>query len=171
MKRRYYIRAESGCIWKEIDGTEFYQLINSPEGKDRHFARLEDITIEAPKSLCEEWEQQDRHSAYLKAQTEGWREIPLYSGGNEEYENDEEALIDQTVDVEGQALRNAEKKAHRAALSLLDTASYQLIYALYLAERRKSEYELAREYGVSQNAIHKRKKKILKILKNLVVKG
>ena len=75
------------------------------------------------------------------------------------------------MDVEGQALRNAEKKALRAALSLLDAASYQLIYALYLAERRKSEYELAREYGVSQNAIHKRKKKILKILKNLVVKG
>ena len=171
MKRQYYIREESGYIWREINGTEFYRLINSPEGKDRHFARLENITIEAPKSLCEEWEKQDRHSAYLKAQSEGWREVSLYSGSNEEFESGEEALMDPTVDVEGEALRNAEKKALRAALSLLDTTSYQLIYALYLADRRKSEYELAVEYGVSRNAIHKRKKKILEILKILVAKG
>jgi len=39
-----------------------------------------------------------------------------------------------------------------------------------MKDPRETERELAQRIGVSQNAINKRKKKILKILKSMVVK-
>lgn len=64
-----------------------------------------------------------------------------------------------------------EAAALQKALECLDSESYQLIYALYLADTRKTERELARDWGVSQNAINKQKRKILKMLNILVVKS
>ena len=63
-----------------------------------------------------------------------------------------------------------EYRALRVALHQLDKDSRLLIHALYLADERKTERDLAKELGVSQNAINKQKKKILQKLKILVVK-
>lgn len=63
-----------------------------------------------------------------------------------------------------------ERKALRAALYQLDHESRLLIQALYFADERKTERELAQERGVSQVAIHKMKKKILETIKLLVIK-
>lgn len=63
-----------------------------------------------------------------------------------------------------------ETAALQKALTRLDSQNYQLIHALYLADNQKTEREIAQELGVSQNAINKQKKKILKTLKFLVVK-
>jgi len=64
-----------------------------------------------------------------------------------------------------------ESQALAAALSKLDEESYHLIYLLYLAGKRKTEHEIAQESRLSQAAIHKQKKKILKTLKKLVIKA
>ena len=61
-------------------------------------------------------------------------------------------------------------RALYAALAQLDPVSCELILSLYLSKNRKTEKELAEEQGVSQAAINKRKKKILKTLKFLVIK-
>ena len=63
------------------------------------------------------------------------------------------------------------QKALKEALNSLDSESYAIIDALILAQDRKSERDLASEFGLSQNAVHKRKNKILNNLKLLVVKA
>lgn len=62
------------------------------------------------------------------------------------------------------------RKALNEALCTLDDESFILIDALILGQNRKSERDLASEFGLSQKAINKRKHKILKNLKLLVLK-
>ena len=62
------------------------------------------------------------------------------------------------------------RKALNEALCALDEESYMIIDALILASERKSERDLASEFGLSQKAVNKRKNKILKNLKFLVLK-
>ena len=79
--------------------------------------------------------------------------------------------MDEAQDVEAEVMKRMESAALRRALEHLDSESYQMIHALYLADTRKTERELAQERGVSQVAIHKQKKKILATLKFLVIKS
>ena len=72
--------------------------------------------------------------------------------------------------MEAEVILRMEYRALCAALHQLDKDSRRLIHALYLADERKTERDLAKELGVSQNAINKQKKKILQKLKILVVK-
>lgn len=72
--------------------------------------------------------------------------------------------------MEAEVILRMEYKALRAALHQLDEEDCLLIHALYLADERKTERDLAKELGVSQNAINKQKKKILQKLKILVIK-
>ena len=61
-------------------------------------------------------------------------------------------------DLCGQSVRR------RAAYSLLPPKDYELIYELYFKNRSEKEY--AQMLGGSQQAIHMRKKRILKKIKN-----
>ena len=74
-------------------------------------------------------------------------------------------ISDETVHVEEDAILSSEIHDLHAALSQLDPASYQIIYSYYLAEEHKTESQIAEELEVSQSAVHKQKKKILKNLK------
>ena len=98
----------------------------------------------------------------------GWSFLSLYT--DHEYSG-EEVIKDESQDVEAEVIADIEKEILHIALNCLDTESFLLINALYLADEPKTERELASELGVSQNAINKRKKKILKTLKFLVVKN
>ena len=66
---------------------------------------------------------------------------------------------------------HVEQDALIAALHQLDCSSFYLIHSLYLTSEKKTEHELAAEIGISQQAVHRRKEKILKKLKFLVVKS
>ena len=96
--------------------------------------------------------------------------MPLHGEGIEEYGDGVDVISDPTADVEARVSRKKKIRALRAALLQLDTDSYRLIYALYLSDCRQTERQLAQELGISQSAVHKRKKKILKNLKFLVIK-
>ena len=76
-----------------------------------------------------------------------------------------DVIPDETVHVEEDAILSSEIHDLYVALSQLDPASYQIIYSYYLAEDHKTESQLAEKLGISQSAVHKQKKKILKNLK------
>lgn len=178
MKRQFYIRNATDGHWQKVNGREFYDIVHSPAGQGRYFIDLDGIVFETSEAMYSDWKKEKNHSDYLAKQAEGWEELSMYTDdigrykGLEGCENGEEILADESVDVEEDAVHNMEIAALRLALKALDAASYQLIYDLYLAEQRKSEYELAVEYGTSRNAIHRRKNRIFKNIKNLgVAKG
>lgn len=111
--------------------------------------------------------QRKNHSDYLREQEAQIQFLPLYGSGDS---SQRELIPDTTTSTEEQATDSIVRKALNEALSTLDDESYILIDALILAQDRKSERELASEFGLSQKAINKRKQKILRNLKLLVLK-
>lgn len=156
--------------WIAMTGSEFYRFINSTESKGRYFIRWDDLVIEAPKTQYNDWLRDTEHCGYLREHEIGWNTISLYSDLAREDSSGEDLIPDLTTDVELSAMANIRQNALVAALYQLDNQSFHLIYSLYLAFDTKTESELAAEIGISQQAVHKRKGKILQKLKFLVVK-
>ena len=137
-------------------------------GKQAPRPDMGDVVLEASKREAQIHRAEKDHSDYLKEQEEGWSTLSIYA---DEYGySGEEIIADEAHDVEAEAIMRIETAALQKALTRLDSQNYQLIHALYLADNQKTEREIAQELGVSQNAINKQKKKILKTLKFLVVK-
>ena len=176
MYKRYFRMKDPKCTpdeikWIEMTGSEFYRFVNSPEGCDRHFIDMDDVVLEASESEIRSFKAEKNHSYYIQAQEEGWSTLSLYAVEDETGCSGEEIARDETQDVEAEVILRMEYKALRAALHQLDEEDRLLIQALYLADERKTERELAQERGVSQVAIHKQKKKVLTRLKFLVIKS
>lgn len=82
--------------------------------------------------------------------------------------NGADILVDETQDVEEIAQRNILLDKLKYSLSLLSSEERELIQAVFFDEL--TEREIAKRQGVSQNAIHKKKQRILeKIKKNLEI--
>ena len=176
MARQYLRKAEPYDLnpnsdWIMMTGKEYYQFINSLDGKSRYFIEWDDLVIEASKKEYEDWLCEQEHRKYLSQYEKERIFISLYSDLAEEGKGGEELVPDPAVDVEFSAMANIRQGALMAALRQLDYQSFYLIYSLYRDLHRKTEYELAAEVGISQKAINKRKEKILKKLKFLVVKS
>lgn len=129
-----------------------------------------DVVLESTQAQARTYRAEKDHSDYLKEQEENLIILSLYTLEDGIGCNGEEVILDEMTDVESEAIINININALRKALAWLDPESYLLIHDLYLADNRKTERSLADEFGLSQNAIHKRKKKILNRLKILVVK-
>ena len=150
-----------------MSGQEFYQFITSPAGRGCFFIDMEDVVIEAPKEVYEEWRREQSWKNYHQNQASqiGVKILPLNSDEISERGRGEDVISDETVHVEEDAILSSEIHDLHAALSQLDPASYQIIYSYYLAEEHKTESRIAEKLEVSQSAVHKQKKKILKNLK------
>ena len=156
--------------WVEMSGEEFYSFVTAPENRNRYFIDMGDVVLECSKAEYKKFKAEDDHSSYILEQEEGWITQSLEDVAREKNICGDELIADLTQNVEATALKRIETDILGAALAQLDEKSYWLIYALYFAEERKTERELAKMTSVSQNAVHKQKKKILKTLKFLVVK-
>lgn len=176
MCKRYFRKKEPNCRkedveWIEMTGQEFYRFVKKPENKNRYFIDMDDVVLEVTDAEARWYRAEKDHSDYLKAQEEKWSILSIYALEDETECTGEEIIEDVSQNVEWEAIRAIEIDELRAALARIDSKSYALIHALYLAEQRKTERTLAREYGVSQIAIHKRKKKILKKLNSWLSKS
>ena len=175
MYTRYFRKKDSPCSpetveWIEMSGREYYCFVTDPQNRDRYFVDMGDVVLECSEAEHKKFKAEDDHSSYILEQEDGWITQSLEDTARERDICWEELIGDLTQDVEGIALHRIEVGILHKALTQLDEESYQLIYALYFAKERATEKKLADAMAVSQNAIHKRKKKILKTLKILVVK-
>lgn len=169
MAKQYFIKrdldVENGDnTWTVLTFEEFQCFLKSPESVGRYFIDMDDIVIEASEEQYVEWRREKNHSDYLRSLEKGHEPLSLYAIAGTDGVNGEETIPDSRVNVEDEALLSLEHKELYAALKELNATSYHLIQALYLAEKRLTERDLAREAGVSQKAINKRKNKILKDL-------
>ncbi|MBD5169366.1 MAG: sigma-70 family RNA polymerase sigma factor [Oscillibacter sp.] len=173
MYTRYFRLKDPKCRpeeieWIEMSGREFYHFVNSTEGQGRYFIDMGDVVLEASKREAQIHRAEKDHSDYLKEQEEGWSTLSINT--DEHGYRGEEIIADEARDVEAEAIMRIETEALQKALTRLDSQSYQLIHALYLADNQKTEREIAKERNMSQVAIHKQKKKALNALKFLVIK-
>ena len=139
--------------------------------KGRYFICMDDdIVIEANEQQFREWVSEKNHSDYLRRCETGIETLSLYSDDVSESGNGEDVIRD-PMDMEEQVMLKLRYQALRAAMSGLNTENNYLLYRLYFAEKTCSENELAAEPGITQQGVHKRKKKVLENLKKLVVKS
>ena len=176
MDRQYYIKKdpsaqESAVEWIKLDKQAFTDFLASPESRDRRFVRIGDTTIEAPEPDYRDWQKEKNHKAYLRKQAHGVTVLSLSGNDLSGCVNGEGVAADASVDMENEVLHKMELEALRAALASLDEASYHIIHALYLSERRMTARELAEELGVSHTVVVRRKKKNLENLKSSVSKS
>ena len=87
----------------------------------------------------------------------------LIGGENDGYERFHE-FIDYDNTPENQAIEEMVFQSLHNVLELLPPKDYELIYELYF--KNHTERECAQRLGMSQQAIHERKKRILKKIKN-----
>ena len=106
------------------------------------------------------WHIEDSTERFYKHETQM---SSLIGGENEGYERFHE-FIDYDNTPENQAIEEMVRQSLRNILDLLPPKDYELIYELYFKNRSEKEY--AQMLGVSQQAIHMRKKRILKKIKN-----
>ena len=156
MARRYFRKKdpaaqESNPEWIEMSGQEFYRFITSPAGRGCFFIDMEDVVIEAPKEVYEEWRREQSWKNYHQNQVMkiGIKVLSLNGDEISEKGSGADVIPDETVHVEEEAILSSEIHDLRAALSQLDPTSYQIIYSYYLAEEHKTKGQIAEELGVS----------------------
>jgi RNA polymerase sigma factor (sigma-70 family) len=151
-----------------MTGKEFYRFITSEDGVGHFFIDDGETVLESTKTDYRKWRKEVDHSDYLAEQAEGILVISLYGNEVDSGGNGEEIIADITVNAEESAIRNIRINALRRALRCLPVEDYQFVRALYL--ENMTERSMAKKIGVSQVAVHKRKKRILEDLKFLVIK-
>ena len=172
MKKTYWVKKNpnSTADWIEMNGKQFYEFIKSPAGKGRYFINFGDFKLEATYDEYRKDQREKDHSRYLEGYETDATVSSLESRSDKDGISYGDLIVDLSVNVEEEAIKNIEMQILLAAVNTLPENERQFINELFSQENRKSEQELATILGISKQAINKRKIKIYKKLKKLVVK-
>lgn len=176
MYKRYFRKKDPTCPvdkieWIEMTGTEYYNFINAPENKNRYFIDMDDVVLEGTKDEAREQRAVKDRGDYLQEQESGWSIVSLYTITDENGCSGEEAIRDESQDVEAEALMRVCAKDLYDALAQLDAASSRLIYSLFLADERKTFRQLSKESGIPVMTLEYRKKKAFVRLRKILSKN
>lgn len=133
----------------------------SKKYKVKYAGRIYEVT----KEQYEEIRREQRRHRYLESTQNG---IVVLSYDALEFDNStqKEILVDRTVDVEEDAIKNILLEKLRGGLATLtDDELYIIEHLIY---QEKTERELAKKLNVTQQAISKKSKKILNKLKKFL---
>lgn len=184
MSKKYLVWKDPDCNgqnieWIELKKDEFLGLVNQSKDADRFFIRLsgqsaDDIVyIETTEDAYRVWKAEKNNEYYLAKQKrksgfELWSLDTTYVDSGRETFADIIAIDTETV--EELAEKEIALKSLKLAMKELPSDEFELIKKLYLSDDDiYTETELAKELGVSQVAVNKKKKKIFKKLKELVL--
>ena len=157
----------------EISGSEFYRIVSASDVENmepRYFIRLtDDIDYECPEIFVEvseddyaEWKREYNLHLYRRKIKSCYVEVPfddallfLYSKGEEDSETLPEKMAEKRENL---------NKLQIAFTSLTDDEK-ELIWFLYLCKEPLTETQVASVLHISQQAVNKRKQKILEKMK------
>ena len=134
--------------------------------KDSFFISSNGVLMEVSQEFYQDYHREKNRLQYLE-RLDAEFSIDYNFFDTDEF-NGEELLIDYDEDVVEQVTTKLMIEKLRTVLPLLTEDEKLLINQIFFEE--KSERTLALEYGVSQVAIHKKKERILKKLKNFLEK-
>ena len=146
--------------------------------KDKRKLWIDGQFIEVTEEVYQVYMQGDRKMRYFETDLKTERTILVKDGTVQQVIPSREDSLDRLMDdnarqfsdagesVEDAVLRKmAEDELHRALEKLTDE-EYAFVYALFF--EGKTERTYAKELGISQVAIHKKKQRILKKLKEIL---
>ena len=161
--------------WIEMNGSDFYKFIKSPEAKGRYFIKLpslsvdsgdDTIVIESSKVKYVEWRKEERRKRYLHECEKGFTVISYHAMESDDGSFGEELIPDKSVDIEPEVelIMACEKLAD--ALTKLNADERWLIDEIIV--NGVNSVQLSTETGIPQQTISWRKIKILKKLKKFI---
>ena len=140
------------------------------ETEERDVDELYDeIYVEIPMDSVSIFRKPERRKQYVKdCEDNSEIETISYNAPLRDQEDlaIEDVVSDSLKSVEDDALHEIELEIMRRALKALTDEELRIIHALFLSKKKLTEEKLAKEMGVSHQAISKRKARILKKLKN-----
>ncbi len=152
-----------GKTYLELSYSEFRQWATTYQG--RRFIPLHGMLMEVPEDAYKAFYKRKRREKYLKDRSKDNGDFSYDMLTTDEF-NGEDILVDTVADTQGQAERSLLLDKLRHALNKLSEEERTLLEQYYFAG--VSECELSDIYGISQQAVSKRVRKILTKLKNLI---
>ena len=183
MSTKFYIKDENGVYlsvdgktrYTCLEGRELYLFLKSEEDKKRSFhVDIDDsgnkIGIEAePKMItaCAAQRERDRyrHKVMTKLNITVVSANTLVSVPGEESLELLDTIAGEDDDVETETIHRLDLETLRKALQTLTKEEYRIIYCLYLSKTPMSEKAIAKHFGMTQQAVSKRKRAIFEKLK------
>ena len=184
MKKVFYILDSNGEFlsedgkkcYKALTGQALYEYLRTEDGKKKYFDVWQDddravmVGVEVPPERAKIYESEKRRRRYLSAVIEeldiSITSLDVVLDAENEMVNGEHALPSLIVSVEEMLIDKIEKEELHKAIKKLTKEEQELIYFHYFENR--SETDLAKAYGISQQAISKKIRKIREKIKNLL---
>jgi len=172
MKKTYWVKKNpnNNTDWIEMDGKQFFDFIKSAAGKGRCFADFGDYKLEVTREQYRKWQQDADHHRYLQSFEEDVLVLSLECLTAEDYKSFDSLLVDFSVNIEDEIIKKIDMQLLAAAVRSLPDDEKRLIGELIMQDKPKTEQELSALTGIPQQTINYRKKKILKKIKNYLVK-
>ncbi len=148
----------------EIDYQRF-ELLMKHQSDKRYFIPLHGMLMEVDEQQYYEFYKDKRRQKYLKEESLKNGEISYDMLTADEFKR-EKILVDSELSVEQLAERNIIRDQLYNSLELLTLDERELIHAMFFEGVTEREY--ARRQGVYSNAVHKKKKRIIAKLRDLM---
>ena len=177
-----YYSTDGKRRFTKMNGLEAREYLRSERkaGRNRKFLLTEteerdvdeffdEIYVEIPTGSVSRFRKAERRKQYVRDCKEA-SGIETLSYNAPIQDNEELTIEDVVADslksVEDDALHEIELEIMRRSLKTLTDDELRIIHALFLSKKKLTEETLAKEMGVSQQAINKRKSSVLKKLKD-----
>ena len=184
MKKIFYILDGNGEFLSEdgkkryraLTGQALYQYLRTEEGKKKCFDVWQDddravmVGVEVPPERAKIYEAEKRRRWYVYAVMEeldiSITSLDVVLDAENEMVNGEHALPSLSIDIEDVLVEKIEKEELHKAIQRLTKEEWEFIKAPFFDGYSERDY--AKKTGVYHNAIHKKKLRILKKLKNFL---
>lgn len=170
-----YVSADGSKRWTRLTGQALYDFLQTERGKKTYFFvdtddngvaigveitnKDQQVMFETDKRRRRYVSESQKESGYITVSFDYFETEDGTSTGDEVIPNDDDS-------IEEDVLRQFDLETLRRALDTLTEDEYALICALFLQDEPMTESEYAVQRGTTQQAINKRKKTILKKLRN-----
>lgn len=174
-KNGQYVSADGSKRWTRLTGQALYDFLQTERGKKTYFFVDTDdngvaIGVEIRNTeLASNLKGDKNHGDYLKQVRDesGYITVSFdYFETEDGTSTGDEVIPNNDDSIENDVLRQFDLETLRRALDTLTEDEYALICALFLQDEPMTESEYANQKGTTQQAINKRKKAILKKLRN-----
>ena len=153
--------------YKEITYSELKQLDQADNSyMAKFFLPLHGMLMEVTEETYKEYYRDKRRQKYIGERSKANGDISYNSFDTDELLG-EDILVDKHIDVEAQVISKMTVEQLQKAFLLLSPDEIALLKFRYFKEY--SEIKLSKFYGVSQQAISKRIKKILSKIKKIII--
>lgn len=181
MKKIFYILDPNGEFYstdrtkryKQLTGQALYTYLRSEEGRTKYFDVWKDddrdvmIGVEVPPERAKIYASEQRRRRYIKAVMKeldiSHTSLDIITDAETESINGEQILPLLSVNPEEETMDKLEREELHKAIEKLTKEEQKLIFQHYFENR--SETELSAEYGISQQAISKKIRKIREKIK------